>query len=186
MEGIVPLVSHDFIFSIQEQEIFPFVIQVKEWIEKKIPLEKSCDLFFFKSKLIITELVTNGIKHANTNTFKLTIVIDKQFVRFQRIDSGKPFGLISEGQELAWPLPIDFFGKPLMILKDKMSNMFAVIKNHYSIEFKLEEYIKKDEEVINTLIEHYGLIIITKLSDEFIYRYDPDHQLNIFASTIKI
>jgi len=61
-----------------------------------------------------------------------------------------------------------------------------VIDDYYKIEFKLEEYSKDEEVVIDTLLEHFGLIIITKLSDKFNYSYDPANNLNIFEANIKL
>ena len=180
------MVNQNFFFSIKEHEILPFVADINEWIEKQLPLGRPYEVFFFKSKLIITELITNAIKHANTNEFTLNIEIGNQTVKVTRIDKGKPFNLFSKGEALEWPLADHFFGKPIMILEDKLSNMSAIIKSQYCIEFKLEEFVKQNDDVINTLIEHFGLIIITKLSDQFVYSYDPGFHLNTFEATIKV
>ncbi|MDB5119519.1 MAG: hypothetical protein JWN56_737 [Sphingobacteriales bacterium] len=165
--------------------MLPFVIKINEWIEQGLPRDRSNDVLFFKSKLILTELVTNAIKHSHTNEFKLIVAIESDMVKLTRIENGNPFSLFSEGRALEWPLAPSFIGKPVMILKDKMSHMFAIINDYYNIEFKLEEYSKDDEVVIDTLLEHFGLIIITKLSDKFNYSYDPTHHLNIFEAKIK-
>ncbi|MDB5014409.1 MAG: hypothetical protein JWQ25_2611 [Daejeonella sp.] len=161
-------------------------MKINEWIEEGLPRDRSNDVLFFKSKLILTELVTNAIKHAHTNEFKLIVGIESDLVKLTRIENGNPFSLFSEGRALEWPLSSNFIGKNVMILKDKMSNMFAVINDYYNIEFKLEEYSKDDDIVIDTLLEHFGLIIITKLSDKFNYSYDPANHLNIFEANIKL
>lgn len=166
--------------------MLPFVIKINEWIEEGLPRDRSNDVLFFKTKLILTELVTNAIKHAHTNEFKLIVAIEPDLVKLTRVDNGNPFSLFSEGRALEWPLATGYIGKPVMILKDKMSNMFAVINDYYNIEFKLEEYSEDDEVVIDTLLEHFGLIIITKLSDKFNYSYDPNNHLNIFEANIKL
>ena len=179
------MVKQEFNFKIKEQDVLPFVIKVNEWIEQGLPQDRSSDVLFFKSKLILTELVTNAIKHAHTNDFNLVVGIESDLVKITRIENGNPFSLFSEGRALEWPLAASYIGKPVMILKDKMSNISAVIKDYYDIEFKLEEYSKDEEVVIDTLLEHFGLIIITKLSDKFNYSYDPNNHLNIFEATIK-
>jgi hypothetical protein len=180
------LVNQEFNFKIGAQDVLPFVIKINEWIEQGLPHNRSNDVLFFKSKLILTELVTNAIKHSHTSEFKLIVEIDADLVKITRVENGNPFSLFSEGRALEWPLAPSHIGKSVMILKDKMSHMFAVIDDYYKIEFKLEEYSKDEEVVIDTLLEHFGLIIITKLSDKFNYSYDPANNLNIFEANIKL
>jgi hypothetical protein len=176
----------EFNFSTKGQEVLPFVLKINEWIELGLPPNRNHDVLFFKTKLILTELVTNAIKHAHTSSFNLIVEIVADLVKIVRVDNGNPFNLFSEGMALEWPLAPNYIGKPVMILKDKMSNMFAIIDDYYNIEFKLEEYSKEEEGVIDTLLEHFGLIIITKLSDRFTYSYDPINNLNLFETNIKL
>ncbi|MGV8879795.1 MAG: hypothetical protein ACOH2A_12265 [Sphingobacteriaceae bacterium] len=154
------------------------------WIADHLTLNKDGEGILFRCRLILSELITNAIKHSLVDNIIMEITVDPLFVEISRYDRGKRFFLVLENQSEYYPLNDAYAGQQIMVFKDKMYNLVAVVKNPFLIDFKLQEYMEEKHDIKDTL-EHFGLIILTKSSSRFSYRFDPDTFTNIFSARIE-
>ena len=131
----------------------------------------------FKSKFILTELLTNAIKHANTHEVKLNIEIEDKLVKFEKQDFGNPLVLPQIKHEQ--------FNDALIITADVMHTLYAVEKEGIAY-FYCHENAVPSIGTEHDFPEHFGLLIITKAADEFSYHYDSANNINTFTATINL
>lgn len=130
----------------------------------------------FKSKFVLTELLTNAIKHANTDEVTLNIEITESLVRFIKTDHGTPMNFPKVESES--------FKNAIIITADIMHTLYAVKQNG-----KLYFHCHENSDTVITMNgfpEHFGLLIITKAADEFYYLYNEQNKVNTFAVSINI
>lgn len=180
MEAVVK----QFYFCVNGQDVHSFIMEGSNWIADYLPLNKDEEGILFRCRLILSELITNAIKHSLVNDITLEITVDRLFIEIKRFDHGKRFFLVLENQSEYYPLNDARAGQQIMVFKDKMYNLVAMVKNSFLIDFKLQEYVDVEHDIKDTL-EHFGLIILTKSSSRFSYRFDPDTHTNIFSARIE-
>lgn len=173
------LVQKKMAFTNKQEMIHPFLQEVAEFIERYQP--RYTDRLGFKAKVIITELLTNSIKHAGDVPTQVELLMNYDSLTITKTDSGKPFDLKHES--LSWPLP-PTTANPLTIYADALNGLFARIASPYSLSFYAEEY-PENGEFFATISEHYGLMIICRASDSFVYEFDNAAKKNTFIVNIK-
>lgn len=177
-------VHKQFDFQVADHEMRPFITDAGDWIARHLPSGKEEEALLFRCGLILSELITNAIKHSLIGEIILDITMDLHGIEIKRIDHGKRFFLINENQAEYYPLNDTQKGQQITVFKDNMYGLFALVKNPFLIEFQLEEYVNAIPE-IKDLLEHFGLIILTKSSSRFTYAFDPDTHTNVFAVWVK-
>ncbi|QQL50887.1 ATP-binding protein [Mucilaginibacter ginkgonis] len=145
------------------------------FIKESIPVVKDEAHLLSRSKFILTELVTNAIKHANTMVSTVTVRLDANSISFVKTDTGDKLDVPQMSSE---SVP---HGK--VITTDIMHTLYSVNEND-RITFYCHEHPEPSLDDEHTYPEHFGLLIITKASDDFYYRYDQSSQTNIFTVTI--
>ncbi len=146
-------------------------------IKTNIPNGEGTRELLFKSKFILTELLTNAIKHANTHEVKLNIEIKDGMVKFEKKDHGNPL-ILPEVKN-------DQFENAIIVTADVMHTLYAVEKDGVAY-FYCHENTVPFIDTENDFPEHFGLLIITKATDEFSYHYDSETNLNTFTATVSI
>ena len=146
-------------------------------IKSNIPGGKDARELLFKSKFILTELLTNAIKHANTHEVKLDIEIKDGVVKFEKQDYGNPLILPK--------VKTDQFENAVIVTTDVMHTLYAVEKDGITY-FHCHENTVPFIDTENDFPEHFGLLIITKAADEFSYQYNTENNLNTFTATVSI
>lgn len=178
-------VRQQMVFTNKQEMIYPFLKDVVAFIKNNLP-GKGAQVVF-KSKMIVSELLTNSIKHANDEfTFIELVTYNDTFI-IRRIDNGKPFNLKSPDGEkdmLQWPL-IAPHKTPIKIHTDHLNGLFAHIISPYSLSFYAKSYTN-EEVILPDISEHYGLMIICRASDTFIYELDPASLKNTFTVIINL
>ncbi len=166
----------EFIFSNSAEALSPIINEALALIRKAVQPGLYADEICFKVKSIITELLTNAIKHSGTDNVLLSIKAEGETLKILKKDKGNPFGLMG-GASLT--------GVKKQLSYDIMHRLFAVSEADHTIRFFVEE---SDDDCpdINQVTEHYGLLIITKCADEFIYRFEHDGGANNFVASIHL
>lgn len=145
-------------------------------IHENLPQEKVTHQLIFRSKYILTELITNALKHANSHKASLNLELSDSKVRFIKTD---------DGNKLNIPTEYDEYKAGYIVTNDVMHTLYTVDK-----EDKMFFYCQENNEpvfdVINAMPEHFGLLIITKASDEFYYFHESGSNLNTFCVTINL
>lgn len=167
------------IFPNRADKIYTFIQKVIGFIEQHIPEEKAQQITF-NTRVIITELLTNSIKHAGPGETGIELALTSTTFIIKKTDEGAPFDF--KRDNLSWPLP-DGLVSPVKIYSDTLNGLFANVLSPYSVAFYTESYTGTDEDYTD-ISEHYGLVIICRASHNFVYQYNPRSRQNIFTVTI--
>jgi anti-sigma regulatory factor (Ser/Thr protein kinase) len=138
-----------------------------------------------KIKWVIMELLTNAVKHSGERESVLKITLTTDAVILQKEDYGKPLTLVGQDKKkIIWPLedmvrPLDF-----PIYHNGMDSLCVRTDESGRAIFFIEELVELEmPALLSDTSEHFGLLIMTKASDEFAYEHEPDTGLNRFIST---
>jgi hypothetical protein len=173
--------SKQFLLPNTRQSIKASVQELLDFIVNHVPAHVNKEGVSFKAEVILIELLTNGIKHAGTMETFLDITIDEQAIYIDKKDFGNRYqpGSITS-------LLIHNPGYRELLTQDGLHSMYAVVESDTKLQFVCEEVNDDAALEINDLMEHFGLLIITKASDRFTYEYDSDMGLNTFSVLIDL
>ncbi|RVU02713.1 hypothetical protein EOD41_01875 [Mucilaginibacter limnophilus] len=166
--------AKEFIFLNALPALVPSVKHVLDHTGKCIKDTDYLNDILFRVKSVVTELFTNACKHSGTETVKLTVDINDDYISITKIDDGHPFN-----RELL----VHPEGEKKLLAYDVMHNLYALTDGENTIKFIAEESDNEQPD-INNITEHFGLLIITKCANEFLYHYDRLTGQNVF--TVKI
>jgi anti-sigma regulatory factor (Ser/Thr protein kinase) len=175
-------VSKQFLLPNTRQSIKSSVEELLDFIVNQLPATVNKESISFKVEVILIELLTNGIKHAGTKETFLDITVDDKSINIDKKDFGNRYqpGNITS-------LLIHDPGYRELLTKDGLHSMYAVVMSDTQIKFVCEEVDDEDSPLdVSNLMEHFGLLIITKASDNFTYEYDIAKGLNTFSVYIKV
>lgn len=147
------------------------------FIGDALPAAADKETVLFKAKYVLTELLTNAIKHSGTNSSFFDIDIENQALRINKTDTGQPLKFALPNEQ-TYPYSTRIAG-------DAMHVLYASCLQPGTIKFFAKENTDDAEFDINNIFEHFGLLIITKSSDDFKYFYEAKTGLNRFETTIK-
>ena len=71
-----------------------------------------------------------------------------------------------------------------LISADPLASLYANWESENHIRFSSEEGSLDDFMSVEQVMEHFGILIITRSSDEFTYSYDKDTRSNVFRVLI--
>ena len=162
------------------ETIYPFLKGVVAFIEQH-SLEKEEELSF-KTRVIVTELLTNSIKHTTGNVTGLELNITDDALTIKKIDEGDPFHITNPSAE--WPFT-DLVDTTITIYADALNGLFAKVTAPYNLSFYTESY-PVDDVILTDISEHFGLVIICRASNSFVYQYNPSSKQSIFTVTINL
>ncbi|QKJ28304.1 ATP-binding protein [Mucilaginibacter mali] len=168
------------IFPNRADKIYTFIQKVVGFIEQYMPEKVS--KVSFNIRVIVTELLTNSIKHTGGGDTGVELILTPTTFTIKKTDEGTPFDIKHDGA--GWPLDEGIKG-PIKIYSDVLNGLYANIVSPYSLSFYTESYADAGEDHAD-LSEHYGLIIICRASDSFVYQYNPRSRQNIFTVTINL
>jgi hypothetical protein len=175
--------SEIFVFCLQEQDVVPFIDKIIDWISIDLPEGANSGKIIFQSRLILSELITNAIKHARVPEVYFEIHITAEALLIVKKEKGNRFQLINDQFNTVIVNHKGKRVKKVELAKDLRHGLFALFQNDSSIEFTVETYEENAEKLTGAL-EHYGLIIITLSSHEFKYEYDQSSFTNSFSAKI--
>jgi hypothetical protein len=174
-------VSKQFLLPNTRTSIKSSVQELLDFIVNQLPAHINKDGISFKIEVILIELLTNGIKHAGTKETFLDITVDENLINIDKKDFGNRYqpGNITS-------LLVHDPGHKELLTKDGLHSMYAVVESDTRLKFTCEEVNDEEALDVNDLMEHFGLLIITKASDNFTYEYDIDMGLNTFSVQISL
>src|SRR4051812_4964362 len=88
-------------------------------IHNNLPENKISHELIFRSKYILTELITNALKHSNSNKAEVHLELSENKVRFVKTDDGSKFNISKK---------LDKFNAGYLIAKDIMHTLYAIDK----------------------------------------------------------
>lgn len=174
-------------FSNKSEDISDILDMCTSYIIKKTAGDLG-SVVLSKVKWVLTELLTNAIKHSETSTSTILVSINNEEIILQKQDSGAPMQFYdsSLNQTISWPITNKLYDTSHIIYTSSTETLIAHIVSDGSIRFLIEE-IEPDvrESILTDMSEHFGLLIITKSSTEFSYVYSSDKKMNLFKSVFK-
>jgi anti-sigma regulatory factor (Ser/Thr protein kinase) len=140
-------------------------------------------------KWVIIELLTNAVKHSGERETVLKIRIDAAGIVLIKEDYGKPLVLVGQDSDkkIIWPLekivrPVDF-----PIYHNGMDSLCVRTDEAGRAIFFIEQLAEMEmPALLSDTSEHFGLLIMTKASDEFSYEFEAATGLNRFVCTFKL
>jgi anti-sigma regulatory factor (Ser/Thr protein kinase) len=150
--------------------------QILGFITDELPATASAGELLFKAKIIVTELLTNSLKHAGVNSTIIDVKISGHDVSILKVDFGNPLSLIQKNYPVNTKIPIS---------NDILHTLYAIIDSGKNINFFCDEINLDDILAVENIVEHFGLLIITKAADKFTYHYNLQTKENLFEVTLK-
>ncbi len=165
-----------FEFLNSDETITPVLKQILEYIKGALPAKVNAEDTLFKAKIIITELLTNALKHSHSKSTTIDVKITNKILTITKTNYSDPLALIAKTNTAR---------DKIAITKDMLHTLYAKPTANDQVQFLYEENDIDDTSSINDIIEHFGLLIITKAADIFVYTYDHRVQSNTFVVTIE-
>jgi len=137
----------------------------------------------FRCKAVITELLTNAIKHAGKGHTRFDVESDGTKLTICKTDTGMPLYLLATRNNTAAESAAE---NKKLISADPLSSLYANWESENHIRFTSEEGSLDDFLSVEQVAEHFGILIITNSSDEFTYTYDKNTRENIFRVKINL
>jgi hypothetical protein len=174
-----------FIFNHDTNALLPFLLATGKYMQEQLlPAGCNAEAVLNRCKFILTELCTNGIKHAGVPASTFNFYIEDAHLIIERRDKGTQFHPRINGKTMPLPMPasVDI----ITITEDDINRLNLQRIHDYSIRLYVEEIPSKNDFAQQTINEHFGLIIICSSSDSFVYSYNAEEGVNIFTASIKI
>jgi anti-sigma regulatory factor (Ser/Thr protein kinase) len=171
----------EFQFDNSADKLISSLQYMLDGIAGGIPPHADPDDILFRCKAIITELLTNAIKHAGKGSTRFKVESDGAKLIICKTDTGMPLYLINTRDNV---MPESSAENKRLISADPLSSLYAVWEKENHIRFTSEEGSLDDFLSVEQVMEHFGILIITNSSDEFTYTYDKNTRENIFRVRI--
>ena len=170
----------EFEFDNRAGELVSSLEHMLDYIKGCLPAHAETEDILFKCKVIITELLTNAIKHPGKGKTLFNIELNETALVITKTDYGLPLYLINTRNNSARAIAET---NKRLISADPLSSLYAnwVSENH--IRFSSEDGSSGDFS-IEQVMEHFGILIITRSSDEFTYIYHKNTRSNVFRVLI--
>jgi len=174
-----------FIFNHDTNALLPFLLATGKCLrDDLLPGDYDNELLLGRCKFLLTELCTNGIKHAGVAASTFDIYTDNEHLIIERRDNGKPFHPRVNGETMPLPLPASV--DVITLSEDDINRLNMQRLSDYCIRLYVEEIDLKKELRQQTINEHFGLIIICSSADDFTYTYDVEEGVNIFTAMLRL
>jgi hypothetical protein len=155
--------------------------EIIAFVNSNLPVNTSLENRIFKVKVVVTELLNNAIKHVKNSETTIHVLIDGENITIKKTDNGSRFRinkdlLFSDGMQ----------GRKVQLCSDAFHSVYAIFESEDRIKFSCEDKSTNDLTDFKDLMEHFGLLIITKAAHLFTYEYDRRTGLNTFTVLIPI
>lgn len=176
--------TKNFIFNNQADGLYPLVMDVLTYIQQHAKVSEATQA---KLKMILVELLTNALKHAHPSATTIKVELTGDRILIQKTDTGNGLTIHNDNGLLEWPLPgIHHAGNIIAIYSDSKAVLKAKLQDNCNLQFFIEETEETGPIDINSLAEHFGLMIITRSCDAFTYKFDIDTCSNNFIISITV
>lgn len=168
-------------FEKNHEKLYPLALEIVDTLKEELGgqlaerIEREC-------RVVIIELLTNALKHVEEQSVVVKSRVEQGRIIISKIAQGKKLWMLDH---LVQP-DEDHPPAQLAIYEDVLSTLYAVREDHNLCCFKITEHDLLSSFPVEGLLEHYGLLLITRCSDRFTYRYNPVTGENIFTVEISL
>jgi len=174
----------EFAFTNNKGELALSVDKLLLFLEERLVYCNNYTHLISRSKWIITELLTNAYKHSSSPVIHFKVEIGQSTLFIKKIDQDEPFSITIDNRRKYFPL--DFEEDRHILHKDDFTILYATLCTEDTLMFTVKDDVDITGKTVYGMGEHFGLIIITRSSDEFTYTYDSGTKTNIFSSKLNL
>ncbi|HZX59588.1 MAG TPA: hypothetical protein VFE54_12710 [Mucilaginibacter sp.] len=167
----------EFEFDNKAGELVSSLDYMLDHIKGCLPVHVETEDVLFKCKVIITELLTNAIKHPGKGKTLFNIELNETALVISKTDYGLPLYLINTRNNSARAIAET---NKRLISADPLTSLYANWESENHIRFSSEEGSLDNFLSVEQVMEHFGMLIITNSSDEFTYVYHKNTRANVF------
>lgn len=155
--------------------------EIRSFISEFLPAKVADGDIVFKAEMVITELLTNALKHVKDADSHMRIYLDNEWLSIEKTDFGTQFNPSGFADIFEHPV-----GYKILHSFDGLHTVHALLENDNHVRFICDQKINGNEIDPHSVDEHFGMIIIARSSEEFTYNYDKDSGLNRFNVRIRL
>ena len=169
---VLPNIRESMIESLREMRAF---------IYEFLPGHAANEELGFKVEMVITELLTNALKHVKDAETCIRIYLDDNYLTIEKTDFGSQFNP-NNFADIFKQAP----GYKILLTHDDLNSVYAVLEMNDTVRFICEQEKNKDAVDISGVSEHFGMIIISRAAEAFTYHYDTASGLNRFNVRMRL
>jgi two-component sensor histidine kinase len=170
------------VFRCNQQEISDMLKSCMNHVEQSETEPVDADVRS-RFKWVVTELLTNAIKHSGVEECLISIQNYQDKLVFEKTDAGNPLALNVNhlSKKVSWPLSGDTVPAHFEIYQNGIEALWVSALSSTEAAFSVRQMSEEDQPGISeSMTEHFGLLILTKASDQFEYQYEPSSKTNRF------
>ncbi|MFD0749432.1 ATP-binding protein [Mucilaginibacter calamicampi] len=169
---VLPNIRESMISSLRE---------IRAFIYEFLPADAASEQLGFKIEMVITELLTNALKHVKNAETCMRIYLDDNYLTIEKTDFGSQFNP-ENFADIFKQAP----GYKKLLTYDELHSIYAVVEMNNTVRFTCEQNDNKKEVDINAINEHFGMVIISRSAEAFTYHYDIASGLNRFTVRMRL
>jgi len=173
------LSTEEFFIPDTSASLVPILNEILEFVSKTLADSPNPEKALFKVKIIVTELLNNALKHVKNSKTFIRVSVDDNNIHVIKQDIGTR--LVINDLYLCQKRAA---GQKFQISNDSLNSLYAIIESECQLKFVCEESTNNEIDYDN-LMEHFGLLIITKTANDFTYTHNPETLLNTFDVLIE-
>ncbi len=154
---------------------------IRGFIGEFIPEHADTQDLAFKVEIVITELLTNALKHVKDSESHMRIYLDDNYLTIEKTDFGTQFNP-DNFADIFKQKP----GYKTLLSYDELHSVYAVLEMNNTVRFICEQKRNRNKIDINGVAEHFGIIIISRTAEAFTYHYDTASGLNKFNVRMRL
>jgi len=174
-------IFRQFVIANIRESIIGSLQEIRAFIYEFVPAETANEELGFKVEMVITELLTNALKHVKDAETNIRIYLDDSHLTIEKTDFGSQFNPDNFA---------DIFkqepGYKKLLTHDELHSIYANVETNNTVRFTCEQNKMKQKVDINGISEHFGMIIISRSAEAFTYHYDAASGLNRFNVRISL
>jgi hypothetical protein len=170
-----------FVLPNTRESMIESLIEIRAFINEFLPAHAANADLSFKVEIVMTELLTNALKHVTDAETCVRIYLDDSYLSIEKTDFGSQFNP-NNFADIFKQAP----GYKVLLTYDELNSVYAVLEMNDTVRFICEGKKNRNRIDVNGVGEHFGMIIISRAAEAFTYHYDTSSGLNRFNVRMKL
>jgi len=155
--------------------------QIRSFISEFLPAHAVSEDLNYNVEIVITELLTNALKHVKDSETNIRIYLDDNYLTIEKADFGTQFNP-DNFADIFKQTP----GYKILLTYDELHSVYAELEMNNTVRFTCETKKNRNRIDINNIGEHFGMIIISRAAEAFTYHFDSASGLNRFNVKMRL
>lgn len=170
-----------FVLPNTRESMIESLIEIRAFINEFLPAHAANADLSFKVEMVMTELLTNALKHVTDAETCVRIYMDDSYLTIEKTDFGSQFNP-NNFADIFKQSP----GYKILLTYDELHSVYAVLEMNDTVRFICEQKKNRNKIDINGVGEHFGIVIISRAAEAFTYHYDTSSGLNRFNVRMRL